>query len=51
MKPQRKTKGSKKTPPMRTPEGESFREEARKLDNWINHHRITEYLDGEKPEK
>lgn len=34
----------RKREPLRTPEGESFRREAGKLDNWQNHRRIDEYL-------
>ncbi|GAI52713.1 unnamed protein product [marine sediment metagenome] len=51
MKPQKKIKGSKKIEPLRTPEGKNFRKEASKLDNWQNHYRITEYLNGKKPKE
>ena len=34
----------RKREPLRTPEGEDFRKEAGKLDNWLNHHRITEHF-------
>ena len=51
LKPRRLMEGHKKVKPYRTKEGADFRREAGKLDNWVNHRRITEYLDGEKPEE
>jgi len=42
---------SKKRDPLVTKEAESFKKETSKITNWTNHHRITEYLDGEKPKE
>jgi len=35
---------ARKRDPLRTPEGEDFRKEAGQIDNWLYHHRITEYF-------
>lgn len=43
------TKG-KKIEPLVTPEAEDFRRESGKLDNWLNHRRITEYFTEEEEE-
>jgi len=39
-----KTTKSKKVDPLVTPEAQSFKEATGKLDNWLNHRRITDYL-------
>lgn len=51
LRPQKikKTK-SKKPEPLVTKEAKSFRDATGKLTNYTNHHRITEYMNGKKPE-
>jgi len=48
VKPRRLIEKGRRITPLRTPEAESFRKETSKLDNWINHHRLDEYLRDEK---
>jgi len=52
LRPQRiKATKSKRIEPLVTPEARSFREATGKLDNWINHHRITDYLEAPEDEE
>jgi len=51
LRPQRiKATKSKRIEPLVTPEAKSFREATGKLDNWTNHHRITDYLEPQEDE-
>ena len=52
LRPQRiKATKSKRIEPLVTPEAKSFREATGKLDNWTNHHRITDYLEAPEDEE
>jgi len=52
LRPQRiKATKSKRIEPLVTPEAKSFREATGKLDNWTNHHRITDYLEAPEAEE
>ena len=45
LRPQRIKATKSKRKPLVTKEAASFREATGKLDNWLNHKRITEYLE------